>query len=158
MPKVSPSARELQTLTIYRGDIYAGVWPWGEVWRYRTGTKRWEFVKRLFTHPEPTDRTVHPYEKETAALDPVGNLWGQRIASIVTVGDSLYVSTSSKGTPAYDPKFTFLSDGKWKEYGMVYRYRLPGHLSAPLKWKEGPTRLEFIVEKNRLRILQDGKE
>jgi hypothetical protein len=77
---------------------------------------------------------------------------------MVTVGDSLYLSTSSKGTPAYDPKFTFLSDGKWKEYGAVYRYRLPGHLSAPLKWKEGSTRLEFIVDKNQLRMLQDGKE
>ncbi|MCS6860265.1 MAG: hypothetical protein NZT92_08095 [Abditibacteriales bacterium] len=158
MPGVSTSARELQTLTIYRGDIYAGVWPWGEVWRYRPGSRRWEFVKRFFTHPEPTDATVHPYEKETAALDPVANLWGQRIASMVPLGDSLYISTSAKGTPAYDPKFKFLADDKWKEYGMVYRYRLPGHLSVPMEWKDRTTQLEFIIEKGWMRVRQDGKE
>ncbi|HMP16425.1 MAG TPA: hypothetical protein PKD72_05345 [Gemmatales bacterium] len=157
MPGVSPAARELQTLAIYRGDIYAGLWPWGEVWRYRAGARQWEFVQRFFTHPQPTAATIHPYEKETAAVDTVANLWGQRISSMVPLGEYLYLSTSAKGTPAFDPRFTFLAENhQWQEYGMVYRCKLPGQVSAPITWQDKPIRLEFVLENDQLRVLQDG--
>jgi len=157
MPHVSPRAREAQTLTIYGGDLYAGVWPWGEVWRLDRRENRWEFLGRMFTHPEPTDATVHPYEEETTRLDPVLNRWGQRVTSLTPLGDSLYISTSAKSSAPYAPKFTFLAGDKWKEYGAVYRFRKSGCLAAPFVWKTEPTTFEFAFDGARLTVSQDGE-
>jgi hypothetical protein len=158
MKGVSGSAREAQTLAIYGGDIFAGVWPWGEVWR-RSGTdEAWHFVSRMFTHPEPTDKTTHPYEEETKSLDPVLNRWGQRVTSMVPLGDSLYISTSAKGPNPYEPKFTFLAGDKYLEYGAVYRYRKPGCLAVPIVWTNRPTTLDFQITSRRIEVWQDGKQ
>ena len=156
MPGVSNHAREAQTLTIYGGDLYVGVWPWGEVWRRDHNDATWQFARRMFDHPEPTDATIHPYENETKAVDPVANLWGQRITSLVPFGESLYVSTSSKAGPEFDPKFEFLADGKWKDYGRVYRLTLPGQLSAAIPWREGPTTFRCTLTNHQMTIRQDG--
>lgn len=157
MPGVSRSAREAQTLAIYGGDIYVGVWPWGEVWRQSGEDGRWRFLGRMFTHPEPTDKTTHPYEEETRRLDPVLNRWGQRVTSLVPLGDSLYIATSAKGPNPYEEKFTFLAGDKHLEYGAVYRYRKPGCLAVPFKWKRGPTTLEFQIHARRIEVRQDGE-
>jgi len=157
MEGVLDKAREAQTLTIYGGDIYVGVWPWGEVWRRSEIDGQWQFMGRTFTHPQPTTQTVHPYERETKALEAIWNRWGQRVTGLVPIGDSLYIATSSKGGNAYEPKFTFLADGQWKEYGALYRYRRPGQLCAPIEWKDAPTTLEFVCSAGRMSILQDGQ-
>jgi len=157
MNSVRAVAREAQTLAIYGGDIYVGVWPWGEVWRLNGADNKWHFVKRMFIHPEPTDKTTHPYEEETRKLDPVSNRWGQRVTSMVPLGDSLYISTSAKQPPPYEPKFTFLADDKHLEYGAVYRYRKPGCLAVPMVWKDGPTKLDFRIGPRRVEVWQDGK-
>ena len=157
MQGVSSKARELQTLATYGGDIYAGVWPWGEVWRRDLSKKEWQFLGRVFTHPEPTDETTHPYENETKALDPVPNRWGQRVTSIVPLGDSLYIATSAKTPQPFEPKFGFLADKKQLEYGTVYRYRKPGCLAVPIIWKETPIELEFRITSNNIDVWQDGK-
>ena len=158
MPGVQKRAREAQTLTIYGGDIYAGVWPWGEVWRRSEFDGRWQWMGRTFTHPAPTTQTAHPYERETRQLEAIWNRWGQRVTGLVPLGDTLYISTSSKGGNAYEPKFTFLADGKWKEYGALYRYRRPGHLCVLFRWKGAPTTLEFVCRAGQLSILQDGQQ
>jgi hypothetical protein len=157
-PGVSANAREAQTLAVYGGDLYAGVWPWGEVWRFDRNHRDWRLAGRVFTHPKPTDATTHPYEKETTALDPVLNLWGQRVTSLVPHGDSLWIATSAKSSDPYDPKFTFLDGDKWQEYGAVYRYRQPGNLATPIEWKDEPTRFEFVFTSDRVAISQDGKQ
>ncbi len=158
MPGVSRNAREAQSITIFGGDMIVGVWPWGEVWRRNENGGDWEFLQRVFTHPAPTDQTTHPYEKETMALDPVLNRWGQRVTSLVPMGDSLYISTSAKGHNPFEEKFEFLSDGKHLEYGMVYRYQRSGCLSLPISWTNQRTRVEIQFSKNRIRVLQDGQE
>ncbi len=157
MKGVSGSAREAQTLAIYGGDIYAGVWPWGEVWRQSGVDQSWRFMGRMFTHPEPTAKTTHPYEEETRQLGDVLNRWGQRVTSLVPLGDSLYLSTSAKGPNPYEPKFTFLADNKHWEYGAVYRYRKPGCLAVPIVWKNGPTTLEFQITSRRIEVWQDDE-
>jgi hypothetical protein len=158
MPGVSKLAREAQTLTIYGGEIHAGVWPWAEVWRYAENAAAWTFMGRMFTHPELTDKTTHPYEEETKRLGAVLNHWGQRVTSLVPLGDALYISTSSKGGTPYEPKFAFLADGdKWKEYGVVYRHRKPGTLVVPTVWTDGPTTFTLEVRDGRLQVTQDGK-
>ncbi len=156
MPGVQKRAREAQTLAIYGGELYAGVWPWGEVWRYDGNSGEWQFVRRMFSHPELTDTVTHPYETETDAVAEVMNLWGQRVTSLVPFGDSLYVSTSSKGGMAYDSKFAFLADGRWRDYGRVYRLTLPGQLAAPIEWMSGPTTIRCLLADGIMTIRQDG--
>lgn len=157
MPGVRREAREAQTLALYGGDLYVGVWPWGEVWCLDPDAGEWAFLGRMFTHPTPSDAVVHPYEAETKALDPVLNRWGQRVTGLVPLGDSLYISTSAKSSAPYEEKFTFLAGDKWKEYGAVHRYRRPGCLSVPFRWKPGPTTFEVSWTAGELKVSQDGE-
>jgi hypothetical protein len=157
MPGVSGSAREAQSMLVYGGDLFVGVWPWGEVWRYSQDAGQWDFPGRMFTHPELTDETTHPYEVETAALGPVANQWGQRVTSLVPLGDAMMVGTSAKWPCDWKPDMDFLGDDKWKEYGSVIRLTMPGALCAPLAWTDGPTDLEFVIKGRDMVISQDGK-
>ena len=156
LPGVSGSAREAQTTAIYGGDLFVGVWPWAEVWRYNPDSRSWSFMQRMFDHPALTDKITHPYEVENKD-HPVLNLWGQRVTSLVANGADLFVSTSSKGVDKWNPEaFPFLAPEKWKSYGKIYRVTIPGHLAAPTKWTNGPTRLEFIISDDEITITQDG--
>ena len=158
MEGVSGSAREAQTIVIYGGELYVGVWPWGEVWRYQPDQGTWDLARRVFSHPEPTTATVHPYETETAALGGVANQWGQRVTSMVPHNDSLFISTSAKWQCEWEPKFGYVGEEAWKEYGTITHVRVPGHLSVPVKWTDGPTELHFAINDDGLRVTQDGKE
>lgn len=157
---VSSSARECQTLALYGGDLYAGVWPWAELARLDGSSPdaaNWHALGRVFTHPPASAVTVHPYEADALAHSLVLNHWGQRLCSMVPLGDSLYVSTSSKGTAEWKPEYGFLSEEQRREYGAVLRLRVPGNLSAPIRWPDGPTRLQFIVAAGTLKISQDDE-
>jgi hypothetical protein len=156
-PGVSPSAREAQTTTAYGGELLVGVWPWGELWRYSPDSRRWRLLRRMFDHPEASDATVHPYEAESRD-QPVANLWGQRVTSLVTSGDSLYVSTSAKSPCEWEPeRYPFLAPDRWKSYGAVYRITTAGHLGAATAWTEGSTTFDLAIEGGRMTIAQDGK-
>lgn len=155
---VSGSAREAQTTVIYGGDVFVGVWPWGELWRYNPDSKNWTFMRRMFEHPNLSDKIIHPYDVENSSND-VGNQWGQRVTSLVTSGADLFVSTSAKSPCVWEPeRYPFLVPDKWKSYGAVYRMEMPGHLGAPLRWTDGPTTLEFTINGTKITISQDGKE
>lgn len=156
MEGVSESAREAQTMVLYGGELYVGVWPWGEVWRYHRDLKKWTLACRMFTHPKPTDSTTHPYELECKALGGVLNQWGQRVTSMVPLAGSLLISTSAKSPCKWEPKFDFVANGAWKEYGSVTRVSVPGHLSAPVRWTEKTTELRFVISNKTMRIEQDG--
>ena len=146
-------------MALYGGDLFVGVWPWGELWRYDRDDNRWTSLGRLFTHPSVTDKVTHPYEAETiAAKGEVLNQWGQRITSMVPLGNSLFVSTSAKWHCHWEPRFAFLGGEKWKEYGQVWRLTMPGNLSTRIAWKEGPTELQFVVTRAEMVILQDGRQ
>lgn len=153
---VSDRAREAQTLSIYGGDLYCGVWPWGEVWRFDHNRQSWNFAHRMFTHPELNDKVTHPYETETKGVDKVYNLWGQRVTGIIPFDNSLFISTSSKSGFEFQEKFDFLSKEKWQDYGKVYQLTLPGQLSVPIEWKEEPTTFEFTLTDQEMSIKQDG--
>lgn len=158
LPGVSSSARECQTLSIYRGDLLAGVWPWAEVWRYDRDAKNWHSLGRLFTHPELTEKRTHPYEAEAKRLGLVTNHWGQRVTGMVPLGDSLFLSTSSKGTYKWDDRHDFITEEQRREYGAVLKMRMPGNLAAQIKWTDRPIRLEFVVSPKQISIRQDGKQ
>ena len=157
LPGVSSSAREAQTTVIYGGEMLVGVWPWSEVWRYNSDSKAWTFIQRMISHPELSDKIVHPYEQENVKND-TPNLWGQRVTSLLTSGDGLYVSTSAKYPCEWNPeKFPFLASDKWKSYGSVYRLTSPGHLGANTVWTNGPTTFELTLDGSKMSITQDGK-
>ena len=157
LPGVSGSAREVQTLALYGGDLYAGVWPWGEVWRCDPDRGRWAFADRMFAHPLPSDTTVHPYEAETRRIDPVGNLWGQRVTGLQPHGAGLVITTSSKGGGPWEPRFAFLTERQRAEYGAVYLATVPGNLAVAAEWNPGPTRFEVTLAGNTLSVTQDGR-
>jgi hypothetical protein len=155
---VTSSSREAQTTAICGGEMFVGVWPWGEVWRYNPDGGKWRFLQRMFSHPELSKEIVHPYDVENRE-HVVSNLWGQRITSLVTSGDSLFVSTSAKAPCEWNAAtFPFLADDRWKSYGSVYRVQIPGHLGAKTEWTSGATVFEFTVSAGALTILQDGKQ
>jgi enamine deaminase RidA (YjgF/YER057c/UK114 family) len=158
MPGVSSSARECQTLGIYRGDLLAGVWPWAELWRRDRDAEKWGFASRMFTHPELTAERTHPYEAEADRFGLVTNHWGQRVTSLIALQDSLLLATSSKGTYEWNDRYDFLSDSQRREYGAVLRLRLPGNLAVQPDWKSGPTKLDFEFNGRRLSITQDGRQ
>ena len=158
LPGVSSSAREAQTTVIYGGEMLVGVWPWGEVWRYDAEGKAWNFIQRMFSHPELSNAIVHPYDEENRKHS-TPNLWGQRVTSMFTSGDALFISTSAKYPCEWDPQqFPFLSPEKWKSYGSVYRLTSPGHLGASTKWTDGPTTFELTIDGNEMSIRQDGQQ
>jgi hypothetical protein len=133
LPGVSSRAREAQTMAIYRGDLFVGVWPWAEVWRYNRDEDRWHSLGRMFTHPQVTDKNTHPYEAEADRFKLVTNHWGQRVTGMVPHGNGLVLSTSSKGTSPWFDKYDFLTEKQRREYGAVIRLTMPGNLSAQIK-------------------------
>jgi hypothetical protein len=153
---VSRSAREAQTLAIYNGEIYAGVWPWAEVWRYDGAG--WQFVQRMFSHPPLTDAVTHPYETETKQVDDVYNLWGQRVTGLVPSNGSLIITTSSKGGALWEPKFAFLAADKRLDYGAIYRATLPGQFSVHAPVTETSTRIEMRKDNEFLIVILNGIE
>lgn len=155
---VSASAREAQTTAIYGGEVFVGVWPWGELWRYHPDRKAWRFERRMFEHPRISDAIVHPYDAENR-LDTVPNQWGQRVTSLVPHGGDLFVATSAKDPCVWDEKRApFLAPEKWKSYGSVFRLSMPGHASGVAKWTDGPTRFEFRITGDSMTIRQDGRQ
>ena len=77
---------------------------------------------------------------------------------MVPLGESLMLSTSAKGTYPWFDKYDFLTNRQRREYGAVIRLSMPGNLTAQMKWKDQPTKLEFVVARNRLVVRQDGHE
>ncbi len=158
LPGVSANAREAQTMSIYRGELLVGVWPWAELWRHDRDADKWCSLGRMFTHPKLTDQKTHPYESEARRHKLVANHWGQRITGMVPMGNGLMLSTSSKGTGEWKDEYKFLTEAKRREYGAVIQLKMPGNLAAKIRWTGHPIELEFRVENNRMTILQDGRK
>jgi hypothetical protein len=158
VPKgVSGSSREAQTTAIYGGELFLGVWPWGELWSLHPKREEWRFERRMFDHPAPSADVIHPYDVENVN-HPIKNQWGQRVTSLVTSGPALFVSTSAKDPCPWDPvQNPFLAPEKWKSYGAVHRLEMPGHLGAAIEWTDGPLTLEFRAGPDALTILREGK-
>ncbi len=161
---LSRQSREAQTAMIYGGDLWVGVWPWAEIWRYDADAETWHFITRLQTHPEITDETIHPYDgeldvhNETAALKYPPNGLGQRNTGMATIGDSLMASASAKWTWPIEMKPEFLTEQQWSDYGRITKLTVPGCLTAPLKWMGKPAQVSLTVTSDTMVIAQDGEK
>lgn len=153
---VATAAREAQTTSIYGGELVVGVWPWGELWRMNPIRQKWTFARRMFDHPTPRPELIHPYDVENQH-NPVSNLWGQRITSLIPLRGDLFVSTSAKAPVPWDAAGNpFLAPDRWQSYGQVYRLRAAGHLSVPTDWTEGATTFELTLSPSEMAVDQDG--
>ena len=154
--EASASAREAQTLAIYCGDLYAGVWPWGELWRLDSDSKEWEFVHRVFQIPE-VSKVSAPYVDEMTGKEDVMNYWGQRITSLVNCGDSLFIGTMNKQGSPYKPnQHDFLDTATVEQYGKTFRLTGNAQAAGQFEWKN-ETVFRFVCDRTHLRIYQDGK-
>lgn len=155
----SPLFREAQSLAIYRGELYAGIWPWGEVWRLPRREGKWHYAARLFTRPSVSADITAPYEKEMNERNaPVYNIWGQRVTSLVPFGNSLYASTASKNGAPFDEEFDFLDSRAQEEYGAVYSLTLPGHAETNIPWTGAPVVFDIQITPEAVTLSADNKE
>lgn len=152
----SKESREAQTLAIYAGELYVGVWPWGEVWRFDPDAASWHFVCRVFSEPPVTAEVLEPYAREMRAGEDVYNYWGQRIMNLTSHGDALYIGTMNKqGKPFIAERHAFLSPRVVEQYGQVYRFRAGAQIASQFEWKPQTT-FRFVCDGKRMTMYQDG--
>ena len=133
-----------------------GFWPWNDFRRMNPTQQKWTYARRMFDHPAPMPELIHPYDVENQH-NPVTNLWGQRITSLIPLRGDLFVGTSAKAPVPWDAASNpFLAPDRWQSYGQVYRLSAPGHLSAPTMWTEGTTTFELTLSSSEMTIDQDG--
>lgn len=155
---VSANAREAQTLAIYGGYLYVGVWPWGELWRFDHEAKTWTLVTRVFTQPEFSIEDQEPYARAMKDKPPAYNAWGQRIVSLTNFKDSLYIATMNKGGTPWIPEVqAVIPEAAVAEYGRVHQLTARGQVAVPFIWKQ-QTELTFTFADGQLTVLQDGVE
>jgi len=151
-----PNAREAQTLAVYGGRLYAGVWPWGELWRYDPDDVSWEFVARVFEDPAVSREVDAPFAKEMQGRTDVYNYWGQRITSLACYQDALYIATMNKGGARYRPdEHAFLDPATVAQYGRVFCLKGNAQVAAPFTWRE-ETAFRFVYDDARMAVFQDG--
>ena len=156
VPKnVSANAREVQTLAVYGGDLYVGVWPWGEVWRFDRETEAWTLVGRVFNRPEMTKDDQEPFARAMKDKPAPYNYWGQRVTSLTNFGDSLYIATMNKQGKPLLPEHDFLDDVTVSQYGAIHKLHVPGQITASFEWKDQST-FRFVAEEETVAIFQDG--
>ena len=153
---VSANAREAQTLAIYGGYLYVGVWPWGELWRFNHEAKTWTLVTRVFTQPALSIDDQEPYARAMKDKPPAYNAWGQRIVNLTNFQDSLYIATMNKGGTPWIPEVqAAIPEAAVAEYGLVHKLTAPGQVAVPFTWKWDTT-LTFSVVDSQLLVHQDG--
>jgi hypothetical protein len=139
------AAAELQTFAIYKGDLFAGVWPYGQVFRHELESGNWSLLRRFFSGPPIEAGGPEPFRDLTGT-----NEAGQRITDMIAHGDSLYVATSSKSGSATALPAEVRAQPVGEEYGNVYRVRMTGALSVGL-----PAGSDLLL---RVRLTRDAVE
>jgi len=163
----SQYGREAQSLAIYGGDVYAGLWPWGEVCSAQLDAAGFSLVAALFTEQNDVnqkalppalleDSWLHPYEKRALEAGAEYNVAGQRISSMCVYNNMIVFATSSKEARPVKSSLRFLPEELRNEYGAIYSLVVPGALSVAIPWTENPVQLGISLSGNRLTVLSDG--
>lgn len=154
---VNKRQREAQTLCLFNGDLYVGVWPWGELWRFNFDSSTWQFVDRLYDFPEMSPDVISPYHKEMVAIGGIYNYWGQRITNMVPYGGSLYISTMNKGAFPYIPEqHSFISEESLEQYGQIHRLSGPLQITSPISWRTKSI-FRFKISRDKMSMTQDDE-
>ena len=151
------SRPELQSLSVYDSHLYAGLWPWGQLWK--TDGRKWILANRFFSTPDINDIEYGPYEflLKEKAISPI-NLLGQRITSIIPFGNDLIISTGAKNHGA-NHKDLPISEDELSEFGQIYSLNLPGNFAYDIGLNT-KFNLELVARKtlNDTDIFIDGKK
>lgn len=116
---------ELQSISMFCGDLYAGFWPLGEIWMRSLESNVWKKIYGLFpSHTELSSKEI-PYFSIIKSGKYVyyleNEFFGQRATSMVNYKNSLFVASGNLGAWNKDiPKPTFMSDDQINEYGLIH--------------------------------------
>ncbi|MEZ5692024.1 MAG: hypothetical protein R3D71_10235 [Rickettsiales bacterium] len=151
--------RELQSVSMFCGDLYAGFWPQGEVWEKPLESNGWIKTKRLFSHPVVKDGDV-PYlsnlESGNNGKYPAYSFFGQRATSMVNYKNSLFISSSNLGGWSKDiPKPSFMTDSQANEYGRIYSKTDSNCLTTVI---DSNVNLVITIDSNSMSVTNNGKE
>ena len=152
-PETLASAREAQTLAIFRGEIVIGMWPWGELWAGQPGA-RWRRLLRVFGKPDYS-RKEAPYAdlvKRTHPDLPFNSL-GQRIFHFASHAEGLALSTSGKHHRLIKA-YASLDPLERAQYGRVFLLRAPDQITCGLA-RPWPQSIRFQSKNGWLRIIGD---
>jgi hypothetical protein len=148
------AAAELQSFAVYKGQLFAGVWPFGELFRLPEPGGSWSLVRRLFSGP-----AIEAFEPREPFTNQLGeNLLGQRITDMTVLGDSLYITTGDKDGAIPDNVRKAVDPNLLDEYGKVHRVRSTGAFAAnvgPLKPGK-PRRFSLNVYEDRVELTENG--
>ena len=155
--------REVQSLAIYGGEIYAGVWPWGEVWRYDVETQKWILAFRpfstLLTHEQTPFKKITDQRRKDGAPYTASDNWGQRITALIPLGSKLYIATSNKmGSLANGkPSFDFITPEIEAQYGRVWSYDKKNQVTCSVKLYN-KSYFDFQISDGQIVIYQNGEK
>jgi hypothetical protein len=149
---------EVQTLTWFKNRVLAGVWPWGQVWKFDPYTKDWSLMGRLFKYPDLEKLSVAELTDEPLAKQLQSNALGQRVNSFVSLGDSIYAIGSAKDNYSLEvAKESKLPKEQLDEYGAVHRLSTTGMLSVSLpKDMASGDKLRIELDETKLTVLYNG--
>lgn len=141
---------EVQSLVSYDGKFFAGLWPWGELYSGQSDNE-WKLFHRFFTGPS----------KPALAEDMrINNEAGQRVYDVISVGDAMYVATSSKSTAVLDPEKMAKYADFLPEYGQIYKVSGGRSIDVPLKtlYQQGKQVVRLHVDRHGIGINNGSKD
>ena len=145
---------ELQSVMHFGGELLAGVWPWGEIFRGRRDGDWNKFIEAFSrAGGEPDHR--HPFESVVG-----NNCLGQRVFQILPWRNGFVFSTTLKNEDDECAKASAaLTPAQLDEYGRVYYVERTNALACPFVWFGRASRLNFgLTDDNRLFVSQDGRQ
>jgi hypothetical protein len=138
---------ELQSFAIYKGDLFAGVWPFGEVYRLAPKASEWTLLHRFFPGGGIETNSIEPFSELTG-----GNLFGQRITDMKVFGDSLYIATGSKSGLRASSSLPRGMAAAMQDYGKMYRVRSSGALTVDLVSPRQSDAIDVVVRVTPTRL------
>lgn len=127
-PCSTQGLREAQSLIPVGPNIWAGLWPFGEVWEGRPGSP-WKLLLRAFPGDACGD-APHDAARRAAGL-PEPNLLGQRIWGIALWSTGIAISTAPKHLGAREA-VAALPEAERRAYGRVLLIERDAMRSCPL--------------------------
>jgi hypothetical protein len=144
--------REAQSLAIYGGDLYVGMYPWGRVFRLDRDTNQWGYY-RPFEHPQIMAGKF-PYADTCPKAE-----WAQRITYLTPYRGSLAAGMGSmRANPQQSENPVCIPEEAFEDYGRVELITAAASTMGQLKWTDEVVNIEFIARVDGLDIYQDGEE
>lgn len=167
--------REAQSLNLYAGRLWVGMYPWGFLWEADPSLSLWK-RHRLFSWPEVSSQEPTPFHTELRSRylamseeERVNDkkftqptFWGQRIHSVALSGDEnavVYGLGNMPGLP-YDARrdADFGSPENFHEYGSVRGVRAPNTIIKYIPWTDdGVLNLDFILRPDEMILKHEGQ-